>query len=92
VTISASQKTVTTGAALELTDGTAATINQSYEIVVTNHDTANPVYLGPSGVTSSTGMKLAAGSAIGISLSFGERLYAIATGGSCTVGVLQSKF
>lgn len=92
MTILAAQYSVTTGAALEITDGTAATVRQSYELLVKNTDATNPVYLGPTGVTSSTGYKLSAGEAVGISLAYGEKLFARATGGTVVVTCLQSKF
>lgn len=90
--LTSAQYSVLTSGALEITDGTAATLHQSYELYVKNHDATNPVYLGGSTVTSSTGVKLAAGEGLGVSMTFGEKLYARATGGTVVVGVLQSKF
>lgn len=86
------QYTVTTAAALEVTDGTAATNGQSYEILIKNTDGTNPVYLGPTGVTSATGYKLSAGESLGMSLAFGEKVFARATGASVVVTTLGSKF
>lgn len=92
MTVFSQQVSVTTGAAIELTDGTAATIRQSYALAIINTDAANPVYLGPSGVTSATGFKVPAGGQVSLDMQYGEKLFARATGGTCIVGVLQSKF
>jgi hypothetical protein len=92
MTVSSRQVSVPTGSAAELTDGTGAVLHQSYELYLVNHDGTNPVYLGDNTVTSATGAQLAAGASLGVSLTYGEKLFARATGGAVTVGVLQSKF
>lgn len=55
-------------------------------------DATNDVYLGGVGVTTSTGCKLTHGTALvgPFTLFAGDTLYAIASGGSATVGVLQT--
>lgn len=88
----ARQVTVTTGAAIELSDGVGGLLAVSYTITVKNTDATNPVYLGPTGVTSATGYQLAAGEALSVDLAIGEKLFARATGGSVVVGVLETKF
>ena len=92
MTIANRQVSVLSTAAVELTSGTAATAGQSYEIAVKNHDGTNPVYVGKSDVTSSTGFRLSAGESMSFSLAGGEKLYARATGGTCVVGVIESVY
>lgn len=93
MTLTARQVSVSTSAAVEITDGTGATNNQSYTLAVKNIDTENPVYLaGANTASSTTGYKLDAGESIGIDLAFGEKVWGRATGSAVTVTVLQSKF
>jgi hypothetical protein len=61
--------------------------------VIENTDATNNVYLGNSTVTSSTGLKLAAGASLALENvgSDATTLYAISTGGAVTVGVLLGR-
>jgi hypothetical protein len=56
-------------------------------IIIENLDGANPIYLGPVGVTSSTGTKVAAGGSITRNVVGNDSEYAIATGGTVSVSV-----
>ena len=68
-------------------------------LTITNTDTANPVYCGPtSAVTSSTGLKIPFGAAFTIDYSSaafvgqpvaGQPVYCIATGGTVVVTFLE---
>ena len=49
----------------------------------------NPVFVGLTGVTTSTGRRIAAGDAWAIDLAANVTLYAIASGGSSTVIVTE---
>jgi hypothetical protein len=60
-------------------------------ILVVNTDSTNPVYLGGSGVTSSTGTKLAGGLSITRSVVGNDSQYAISTGGTVVVAVLVDR-
>lgn len=58
-------------------------------ICVQNTDTTNPIYVGPSNVTSTTGFLIAAGVIISMDIGQGETLYARATGGTVVAHVLR---
>lgn len=86
--VSAAQVSVTTTATALTTAETDSRSGES--IAVTNTDASVAVYLGPAGVTSSTGYKLAAGASIGVDLDLGETLYGITASGTVVVGVLRT--
>jgi hypothetical protein len=65
----------------------AGTFNDPVPIIIENLDATNPVYLGPTGVTSSTGTKLAAGGSITRNVIGNDSEYARATGGTVAVSV-----
>lgn len=58
----------------------AGTVNDPVPIVVENTDATNAVYLGGSGVTTSTGLKLAAGASLTYNVVGNDSLYAISAG------------
>ena len=87
--VGSAQVSVTTSTAAALTV-TETDDRAGSSICVQNTDSTNPVYLGPSGVTSSTGFKLAAGAVAALDVEPGDTLYAIATGGTVVVHVLRS--
>jgi hypothetical protein len=60
-------------------------------IAVRNTDASNPVYLGGSGVTSSTGFLLKAGESMTFNVVGDDSLYAIATGATVTVSILVGR-
>jgi hypothetical protein len=60
-------------------------------IIIENLDATNPVYLGGSGVTSSTGTELAAGGSITRNVIGNDSEYAIASGGTVSVSVQVSR-
>jgi hypothetical protein len=65
----------------------AGTVNDPVPIVIENLDATNPVYLGPSTVTSSTGTKLVAGGSITRNVVGNDSEFAISTGGTVAVAV-----
>ena len=65
----------------------AGTFNDPVPILIENQDATNPVYLGPSTVTSSTGTKLGAGASITRNVVGNDSEYAISTGGTVVVAV-----
>lgn len=65
----------------------AGTVNDPVPIIIENLDGTNPVYLGPVGVTSSTGLKLPAGASITRNVVGNDSEYAISTGGTVAVAV-----
>lgn len=91
MTLTSRQVSVTTGAAIELTDGTPTTLRGSYSIAIVNTDATNPIFIGPTGVTSATGYKVPAGGQVSLDMGWQELLFARATGGTCVVGVVQSR-
>lgn len=66
----------------------AHSFNDALPIVVENLDGTNPVYLGGSTVTSSTGTRLAGGASLTFNVAGNQSLYARATGASVAVSVL----
>jgi len=85
--ISHARPTVTTTASA-IASGTNDRSGQS--VLVQNPSAGATVYLGGSGVTSSSyGYALAGGSDISIDLSGGESLYAITASGSQQINVLR---
>jgi hypothetical protein len=58
----------------------AGTFNDPVPIVIENTDATNAVYLGGSGVTTSTGIKLAAGASLTYNVIGNDSLYAISAG------------
>lgn len=69
----------------------AGTLNDPVPIIIENLDGTNPVYLGNSTVTSSTGTKLAAGASITRNVVGNDSEYAIATDGTVAVSVQASR-
>lgn len=65
----------------------AGTNNLPIPILIINHDATNPIYIGGSGVTSSTGTRVAAGGSFSYGATGNDSMYAVATGSSVTVGV-----
>jgi hypothetical protein len=65
----------------------AGSSNQPLPILIENLDAANAVYLGGSGVTTSTGLTLAAGGSLTFNVVGSDSLYAISAG-SVVVAVL----
>lgn len=64
----------------------------SSSVVVQGASTAD-VFVGPSGVTTSTGLKLVTNGALSFTLQAGESLFAVAaSAGPHTVSVLRSDF
>lgn len=60
-----------------------------FGVVVKAHDgNSAKVYLGPSDVTTSTGLELGAGQSLSIPLDDPSKLYAISASGTQTVSVL----
>lgn len=86
--VTSEQVTVsTTAVALNTETGPVA----GTRMIVTNKHATDAVALGPTGVTSGTGFRLAAGVTTTVELSVGEQLFAIRTGASdATVDVLRS--
>ena len=80
---SASVSVPTTGA-VQLDN--AAGLTQQQQLIIRNTDATNPIYLGGSGVTSTTGFPLAAGQQITITR---EPIYARATGAAVTVALIS---
>lgn len=71
----------------------AGTTSDPVRIKITNEDATNPVYLGGSGVTSTTGDKLAAGATLGpLTIVGNDSLYAISTGGTVKCSVMVGPF
>lgn len=86
MTISASRVTVdTTAGGVAI----ASSISGGRSIVV-RHRGTNPVYLGPSGVTTATGFQLNAGDAVQFDLSGGDSLFGIVASGSETLHVMTT--
>ena len=85
-----SQESVTTAAAELMGNLVGRT-----SIILKNHDTANPVYCGDSGVTSATGLQVVAGAAVVLdNAKTGQSvaslpLYCRATGGTVTVSLFE---
>jgi hypothetical protein len=69
----------------------AGTFNDPVPIIIENTDGTNPIYLGPSTVTSSTGTKLAAGGSFTRNVVGNDSEYAISTGGTVVVAVEVSR-
>jgi len=69
----------------------AGTFNDPVPIIIENQDGTNPVYLGGSAVSSSTGTKLAAGGSITRNVVGNDSEYAISTGGNVAVSVQFSR-
>jgi hypothetical protein len=65
----------------------AGTVNDPVPILIENTDGTNPIYVGPVGVTSSTGLKIPAGDSITRNVVGNDSEYAIATGGTVVVAV-----
>jgi hypothetical protein len=65
----------------------AGTFNDPVPIVIENTDGTNPVYVGPVGVTSTTGLKIPAGGSYTRNVVGNDSEYAISTGGTVVVGV-----
>jgi hypothetical protein len=65
----------------------AGTFNDPVPIIIENLDATNPVYLGGSGVTSTTGTKLIAGASITRNVVGNDSEYAIATGAAVNVSI-----
>jgi hypothetical protein len=53
---------------------------------------ASDVFVGPAGVTASTGLRIPAGGSLSFVLQYGEALFAVVASGSVTVSVLRSDF
>lgn len=83
VSISNSQKTVGTSAT-KLCDA----VSSRKKLVVVNHGTT-PVYVGKSGVTTSTGVLLAGVAGQTLYLDTAGELYGITASGTQVVGVLE---
>jgi hypothetical protein len=86
VAVSASQVAVSTTATLLSARETDNISGQSVAILSCPVD----LYLGPEGVTSSTGAKLPSGTPLGVDLMPGESLYAATASGSTTAHVLRT--
>lgn len=59
-------------------------------ILIENQDSTNPVWIGGSAVTSSTGLKLVAGASLAFNVLGNDSLYAV-SGGTVIVGVLVQR-
>lgn len=74
----------------------AGTPTVPLRVQIENTDATNPIYIGGSGVTSATGIKVAAGALWPlegpIEVVGNDSLYAIATGGAVNVNVLVGPF
>ena len=64
-------------------------VSKSHRLNVRNRGSV-AVYVGPSGVTSSTGYQLDPGEQIGLELAAGETLYGITASSSAAVHVLKA--
>lgn len=82
-TIYSAQQTVTGAAAALASSGSLV----NGVIVKAGSTNANPVYVGPSGVTSSTGYRLNAGEAISYAVANASGVYIIGTAGTDVVYV-----
>jgi|SRR5579872_842441 len=69
----------------------AGTFNDPVPIVIENTDATNPIFLGPVGVTSSTGFRVAAGLSITRNVMGNDSEYAISTGGNVATAVLVGR-
>lgn len=72
--------------------GTAAAITaEPWEardgVYIRNHDATNPMYVGPSGVTTSTGFRIDAGDSLKIEVEDPTTIYAV-SGGSIAYSFL----
>jgi hypothetical protein len=72
---------------------TVGSVGDPLPVVIENHDPTNPVYIGAAAVTSSTGLKIAAGASLAFQFlaNDAQTLYGISTGGAVTVGVLLGR-
>jgi hypothetical protein len=60
----------------------AGTVNDPVPIVIMNNDSANPIYVGPFNVTSTSGVKIPAGGSITRNVVGNDSEFAISTGGT----------
>jgi len=51
-----------------------------YGVYIRNHDGSNPMYVGDSTVTTSTGFRIDAGDSLWVPVEFAKNLYAISGG------------
>ena len=51
-----------------------------YGVYIRNHDGSNPMYVGESGVTVTTGFRIDAGDSLWIPIEFAQDLYTISGG------------
>lgn len=80
---------VTVGTSAVLLAGTPGTDITGFSVMVKAPDAAT-LYVGPAGVTSSTGFPVPAGTSITGDLEAGEALYGVLASGSGTASVLRS--
>ena len=59
-----------------------------YGVYIRNHDGANPMYVGDSAVTTSTGFRIVSGESVWIPVEFAKNLYVI-SGGSISYSFLS---
>lgn len=81
-------------ACAQVSVGTSATLlaqgeSDGTRVTLLNKGAAD-VFLGPSGVTTTAGLALAAGASFATLLEPGENIYGIVASGTCTVHVLRS--
>jgi hypothetical protein len=86
--IVSAQVAVSTTAA-ELTSGLTTAAGDSQSIAV-QAPAAAILYVGPAGVTSTTGFPIAAGQTIALDLEYGERLYGILATGTGTAFTIRT--
>lgn len=84
--VSSAQVTVTT-TAQELSQNEAD--GDGHATLLLSNNGSVDLYVGPSGVTTGTGFKVAAGASLSVDLSPGERLFGV-TGSSSSVHVLRT--
>jgi hypothetical protein len=65
----------------------AGTFNDPVPILIENQDETNSVFLGPVGVSTSTGLELEADASLTYNAVGNDSVYAIATGGTVVVGI-----
>lgn len=82
MSINASSVTVTTSAT-----ALASADSDQDEVLLTN-DGAADIFVGPSGVTTSTGFPVAAGAVLAITVPAGETVYGIVASGTEDMRVL----
>lgn len=86
--IFSSSVTVTNTAAAFITTASTSPVS-SFTVVIQNNTASDTIYVGGVGVSSTTGIKVAAGSSISLdNLIAGETIYAISSAASSVIQAL----